>query len=103
VVRGEGKAIYHAGDTALFSDMALIGRLYGPLDLALLPIGGYYTMGPLEAAEATALLKPKAVIPMHYATFPVLEQNADKFVELVREKSPETKVIVLKPGESYEF
>ncbi|RLI11576.1 metal-dependent hydrolase, partial [Candidatus Bathyarchaeota archaeon] len=47
VLRGEGKAIYHAGDTALFGDMALIGRLYGPLDLALLPMGGYYTMGPL--------------------------------------------------------
>ena len=103
VVRGEGKAIYHAGDTALFSDMALIGRLYGPLDLALLPMGGYYTMGPLEAAEAVALLKPKAVIPMHYATFPVLAQTADEFVKLVGEKAPDVKVVVLKPGEIYEF
>ena len=103
VIRGEGKAIYHAGDTALFGDMALIGRLYGPLDLALLPIGGYYTMGPLEAAEAVALLKPKTVVPMHYATFPVLEQNADEFVRLVGQRSPETKVVVLKPGESHEL
>ena len=103
IVRGDGKALYHAGDTALFSDMALIGRLYGPLDVALLPIGGYYTMGPVEAAEAVVLLEPRAVIPMHYATFPVLAQSADEFVELVREKRPETKVIVLEPGESYEF
>jgi len=103
VVRGDGKAIYHAGDTALFSDMALIGRLYGPLNVALLPIGGYYTMGPLEAAEAAALLKPKAVIPMHYATFPVLVQSADEFVRLVREKSPGVEVVVLKPGEAHEF
>ena len=103
VIRGDGKAIYHAGDTALFSDMALIGRLYGPLDLALLPVGGYYTMGPPEAAEAVALLKPKAVIPMHYATFPVLVQSADEFVRLVRERAPETKVVALRPGESYEF
>ena len=103
VIRGDGKALYHAGDTALFNDMALIGRLYGPLDLALLPVGGYYTMGPLEAAEAVALLKPKAVIPMHYATFPVLVQSADEFVRLVGERAPETKVVVLKPGESYEF
>ena len=103
VIKGEGKAVYHAGDTALFGDMALIGRLYGPIDLALLPIGGYYTMGPLEAAEAVALLKPKAVIPMHYATFPVLVQDASEFASLVRQKCPDVKVVVLKPGEVYEF
>ena len=103
VIRGEGKAVYHAGDTALFSDMALIARLYGPIDVALLPIGGFYTMGPLEAAEAVALLKPKTVIPMHYATFPVLVQDAGEFVALVGEKSPGTKVVVLRPGEAYEF
>jgi len=103
VIRGEDKAVYHAGDTALFGDMALIKKLYGPIDLALLPIGGYYTMGPVEAAEAVCLLEPRAVVPMHYATFPVLVQSADEFVRLVQEKHPETKVVVLRPGQSYEF
>jgi len=103
VVRGEGKTVYHAGDTALFSDMALIPRLYGPVDVALLPIGGYYTMGPEEAAEATAMIKPRAVIPMHYATFPVLVKDASGFEKLVSEKCPEVKVVALRPGESYEF
>jgi L-ascorbate metabolism protein UlaG (beta-lactamase superfamily) len=98
-----GKArIYHAGDTGLFSDMRLIGQLYRP-EIACLPIGGYFTMGAREAAEAVALLSPKVVIPMHYLTFPVLAQSADDFVNAVREKKLETKVIVLKPGESYNF
>ena len=103
VIKGEGRTIYHAGDTALFSDMALIPRLYGPVDVALLPIGGYYTMGPLEAAEAVALIKPKAVVPMHYGTFPVLVRDAGEFAKLVSEKSPETDVIALRPGDYYEF
>ncbi|MEM2880225.1 MAG: metal-dependent hydrolase [Candidatus Bathyarchaeia archaeon] len=102
VVEGEGKTVYHAGDTGLFMDMKLIGQLYR-LDLALLPIGGYYTMGVLEAAEAVKLLKPKVVIPMHYKTFPVLAQSADEFVEKVKKKVPKTKVVVLNPGESFEF
>ncbi|MEM2262840.1 MAG: metal-dependent hydrolase [Candidatus Bathyarchaeia archaeon] len=102
VVEGEGKTVYHAGDTGLFMDMKLIGQLYKP-DLALLPIGGYYTMGALEAAEAVKLLKPKVVIPMHYKTFPVLAQSADEFVEKVKRKAAKTKVVVLSPGESFEF
>ena len=102
VVEGEGKSVYHAGDTGLFGDMQLIGELYR-LDVALLPIGGYYTMEAREAAEAVRLLKPKAVIPMHYKTFPVLAQSAEEFVEKVKEKAPETRVVVLKPGESYQF
>ncbi|HLZ52154.1 MAG TPA: metal-dependent hydrolase [Candidatus Acidoferrum sp.] len=67
----EGFTIYHAGDTALFGDMKLIGELYKP-DVALLPIGDRYTMGPREAAYAIRLLGVKHVIPMHYATFPFL-------------------------------
>lgn len=102
VVEGEGKTVYHAGDTGLFGDMRLFGELY-QLDLALIPIGGYYTMGALEAAEAVRLLNPKAVIPMHYKTFPVLAQSADDFVEKLRGKAPDVKVVVLSPGESYEF
>ncbi|MEM1540039.1 MAG: metal-dependent hydrolase [Candidatus Bathyarchaeia archaeon] len=102
VVEAESKRVYHAGDTSLFGDMKLIGRLY-KLDLALLPIGGYYTMGILEAAEAVRLLKPKAVIPMHYKTFPVLAQSAEEFVKKVKGKAPKVKVVVLNPGESYQF
>jgi len=102
IVEGEGKRVYHAGDTGLFGDMSLIGELYKP-DLALIPIGGYYTMGAKEAAEAVKMLKPKAVIPMHYKTFPVLAQSADEFVKIVKEKVPKVKVVTLKPGESYQF
>jgi L-ascorbate metabolism protein UlaG (beta-lactamase superfamily) len=102
IVEGEGKTVYHAGDTGLFGDMRLIGELY-KLDLALIPVGGYYTMGALEAAEAVKMLKPKAVIPMHYKTFPVLAQSASEFAEKVREKASKVKVVVLNPGESYQF
>jgi len=101
IIEGEGKRVYHAGDTGLFGDMRLIGELY-KLDLALIPIGGYYTMGAKEAAEAIKMLKPKAVIPMHYRTFPVLAQSADEFARIVKEKMPKVKVVTLKPGESYE-
>ena len=67
----DGYTVYHAGDTALFGDMKFIGELYKP-DLALLPIGDLYTMGPREAAVACRLIKPNAIIAMHYGTFPVL-------------------------------
>ena len=98
-----GKArIYHAGDTGLFSDMRMIGQIYRP-DIACLPIGGYYTMGAREAAEAVRLLLPKIVFPMHYLTFPVLAQSADDFVNAIKEKGLGTQVVVLKPGESYNF
>ena len=63
--------LYHAGDTGVFEDMALIGRLYQP-SIALLPIGGLYTMKPMEAARAAGLITAKTVIPMHYGTFPAL-------------------------------
>jgi L-ascorbate metabolism protein UlaG (beta-lactamase superfamily) len=66
-----GLKLYHAGDTTVFGDMRLIGELYGP-ELALLPIGGHYTMSPSEAAHAVKLLGVRRVIPMHYGTFPVL-------------------------------
>ncbi len=102
VIEGGGKAVYHAGDTAVFGDMRLIGELYNPA-VALMPIGGYYTMGPTEAAEAVKILKPKTVIPMHYKTFPVLTQSADEFTKMVNEKAPDTKVVILKTGDSYQF
>ncbi|MCZ8536279.1 metal-dependent hydrolase [Paenisporosarcina quisquiliarum] len=74
----EGKTIYHAGDTALFGDMKLIGERH-PIDLAFLPIGDNFTMGIEDAAYAVELLKPKAVVPIHYNTFPPIKQNPQDF------------------------
>ncbi|GBC75855.1 hypothetical protein HRbin07_00047 [bacterium HR07] len=92
----ENKKIYHAGDTALFSDMALIGKL--GLDIAFLPIGSYYTMDPDAAAEAVQLLKPKIVIPIHYNTLPAIHQDPGQFKAKV-EAQTKTHVIILRPGE----
>ncbi len=102
VIKGEGVGIYHAGDTGLFGDMKFIGELYKP-DIALLPIGGYYTMNSREAVEAVKLIKPKVVVPMHYQTFPVLAKTAEDFVKSVNEKISEVKVVVLVPSETYSF
>ncbi|MBV9404540.1 MAG: metal-dependent hydrolase [Acidobacteriaceae bacterium] len=79
----DGRKAYFAGDTAVFSDMALIGELYQP-ELALLPIGDHYTMGPHEAAHAARLLKVKRVIPMHYGTFPVLTGRPEQLAEKLK-------------------
>ena len=95
-----GFTVYHAGDTAVFRDMELIRELYQP-ELALLPIGSHYVMDPAEAALACRFLKPKWVIPMHYATFPVLTGTPEELMELLKGE-PEIKVIVLKPGETVE-
>jgi L-ascorbate metabolism protein UlaG (beta-lactamase superfamily) len=101
VVRGADACIYHAGDTGLFGDMALIGELYQP-DVALLPIGGHFTMGVREAAKAVSLIRPKVCVPMHYNTFPLIRADPDEFKRLV-ESMTRTRVVVLKPGESFEF
>lgn len=91
-----GYRVYHAGDTCVFGDMRLIGEIYRP-DLALLPIGDHFTMGPLEASYACRLLGVGKVIPMHYSTFPVLTGTPEKFKEMVADLDIE--VIVLSPGE----
>jgi len=85
--------IYHAGDTCVFGDMAIIRDLYHP-DIAMLPIGDYYTMSPREAAYACTLLKPKSVIPMHYGTFPILTGTVAEFRKLVKD----AEVFEMKPG-----
>jgi L-ascorbate metabolism protein UlaG (beta-lactamase superfamily) len=90
-----GVKIYHAGDTNVFGDMQIIRELYAP-EIALLPIGDVYTMGPREAAYACRLLKPKTVIPMHFGTFPVLTGKPGVFRKLV----PEVEVPEFKPGET---
>lgn len=93
-----GFKLYHAGDTAVFSDMALIGKLLEP-NIAMLPIGDHYTMGPRSAAEAVRLLGVKTVIPMHFGTFPLLTGTPD---DLRKEASDVNglEVVDLKPGES---
>ncbi|MCD6324409.1 MAG: MBL fold metallo-hydrolase, partial [Desulfurococcales archaeon] len=79
-------------------DMQLVGELYRP-KVALLPIGGHYTMGPREAAKAVELIKPKYAIPMHYGTFPVIKGSPEEFKALVSEAAPDVKVLILKPGD----
>lgn len=90
--------IYHAGDTGIFASMELFGRLY-EIDVALLPIGSVFVMDPHQAALALELLQPKVAIPMHYLTFPVLEQGADRFIAAAKQRVPHVKVEALQPGE----
>ncbi|MEM2024773.1 MAG: metal-dependent hydrolase, partial [Desulfurococcaceae archaeon] len=101
VISGADLRVYHAGDTGLFSEMALIHELYEP-DLALLPIGGHYTMGIKEAVKAVKLVKPKVVIPMHYNTFPIIQTDPNKFKQLV-ERETSANVVLLKPGEEFKY
>ena len=93
------RKIYDAGDTALFYDMKLIGD--EGIDLAMLPIGDNYTMGPDDAVRAAKFVRPKVLIPMHYNTFDLLQQDPAAFAKRVIRALPKTKVVVLKPGESY--
>lgn len=90
--------IYHAGDTGIFSDMKLIGDLYHP-DIAILPAGGVYTMGPEECMMAAELVGAKLVIPMHYNTFPAIRQDLTEFKRAV-ELTGSKKVELMKPGEA---
>src|SRR5947208_2130621 len=92
-----GERIYFACDTGLFGDMALIGS--GGLDLAVLPIGDLFTMGPDDALEAVKLLKPKKVVPSHYNTWPPIAQDPHKWAERVR-AGTKSEAIVIKPGEA---
>lgn len=96
-----GTKIYHAGDTGLFSDLkTVIGDIYKP-DIAILPIGDLFVMGPEDAAIATNWINPKKVIPIHYNTFPLIEQDTDEFIKLVNTKNKNIKVIILEPNETY--
>jgi L-ascorbate metabolism protein UlaG (beta-lactamase superfamily) len=92
-----GPKLYFACDTGLFGDMALIGA--GGLDVAVLPIGDLFTMGPEDALEAVKLLKPKRVVPSHYNTWPPIAQNVEAWAERVRRET-DADAIVLQPGET---
>lgn len=92
-----GFCFYHSGDTALFSDMRLIGELYRP-DLAFLPIGDFYTMDPEQAARACALLGVPRVVPIHWGTFPVLTGRPDQLAAAIARQGGDTEVVALEPG-----
>ncbi len=96
----DGTRVYDAADTALFGDMALIGE--EGLDLALLPIGDYFTMGVDDSIRAIKLLKPKYVVPIHYDTFPPIAQDAGAWAERV-EKETSAKPVVLNPGDWFDI
>ncbi|MGI9554308.1 MAG: metal-dependent hydrolase [Thermodesulfobacteriota bacterium] len=92
-----GFKIYHAGDTNIFGDMKLISEIYRP-ELAMLPIGNLFTMSPLEASYACRFLRPEYVIPMHYATFPLLGGTPEELIDLTRDIE-DMEIIALKPGD----
>jgi L-ascorbate metabolism protein UlaG (beta-lactamase superfamily) len=96
VVRMDGATVYHCGDTGLFSDMRLLGEIYRP-DIALIPIGDRYTMGPELASRAAELIMPKIAVPIHFGSFPVLVPDASGF------QPKGVDVRVLKPGESLRY
>jgi L-ascorbate metabolism protein UlaG (beta-lactamase superfamily) len=95
-----GRRVYHAGDTAVFGDLRLIGELYHP-DLAFLPIGGHFTMGPEGAARAVELLGVSTVVPIHYGTFPILTGTPDELREALDHlELGDVRVIAPEPGET---
>ena len=96
VIEFDGAVFYHAGDTSLFSDMELIGEIFKP-DIAMLPIGDRYTMGPEMAAAAAEMIGAPTAIPMHYNTWPPIE------VDVARFAPEEIEVLVMKPGDSVEI
>lgn len=91
-----GPVLYHAGDTAVFGDMQLIRELYHP-QVAMLPIGGYYTMGPKDAALAARYLAPEIILPLHFGTFPQLTGTPQELAALVDNN---IKVVLWAPGEA---
>ena len=100
IVRFGGRTIYFAGDTCLFSDMRLIGE--EGLDLAVLPIGDHFTMGPADAVRAVEFLNVPAVIPCHYNTFPPIKQDPHAFKRLLEDRT-NTRCVVLDPGSAHDL
>lgn len=97
LVRLGSTGFYHAGDTALTKDLDL---LRGDVDIAMLPIGDNFTMGPEDAVRAVEMIQPKVVIPIHYGTWDVIEQDPEDFRTMVSNRA---RVVILEPGDSYDF
>lgn len=96
-----GRKIYHSGDTGIFGDMkTVINDIYKP-DIALLPIGDRFTMGPFEASIAAAWIDAQVIIPMHYNTFPIIEQDPQRYADIVESINEDKKVVILEPGQFY--
>ncbi|MGP7816688.1 metal-dependent hydrolase [Niallia sp. 01092] len=100
IIKAEGYTILHAGDTGLFRDMKTIGDRH-PIDIAFLPIGDHYTMGPEDAIQAAEWYNAKLVVPIHYNTFPVIKQDGEAFVKKLKERGLTGKVLNI--GESIEL
>src|SRR5690606_39745644 len=96
--KAEGKTIYHAGDTEGFGDMEIIGKRHG-VDLAFVPIGDFFTMGPDDAAYAVELINPKTVVPIHYNTFPPIKQDPEYF----KSRVTGAQVNIMQSGDSIEL
>lgn len=96
IIRAEGYTILHAGDTCLFGDMKMYGEL-NQIDVAFIPIGDHYTMGPKDAVQAAEWLGAKLVVPIHYNTFPAIRQDSEAFIRLLEERGMKGKVLA--PGE----
>lgn len=101
IVEMDGKRVYFAGDTGLFSDMKLLNR-FGPIDCAILPIGDNFTMGIEDAALAASYIQPAFVIPVHYKTWPVIDKNPEDYKALT-ESQYHVPVRIVEPGTSYDF
>jgi L-ascorbate metabolism protein UlaG (beta-lactamase superfamily) len=99
LINFEDTIVYHLGDTCVFSDLELVGKRH-PIDIALMCIGGHYTMDRTDAVDAAGLVKAKTVIPCHYNTFPPIETDAQAFKSDV-ESATDSSVVVLEPGETH--
>lgn len=102
VKAADGTTVYHAGDTCVFGDMATWAQLY-PMDLAIVPIGGVFTMDAQQASEAVKLMKPKAAMPIHYQSFPIIAQTPDAWADLCRQKARGVTVLTPDVGEIVEL
>jgi L-ascorbate metabolism protein UlaG (beta-lactamase superfamily) len=100
VIHMGDRTIYHLGDTCLFSDLALIAKRGNPIDVALMPIGGHYTMDRWDAIEAVNLVGAKQVIPCHYDTFPPIETDAQAF-KAEAERATSSEIVILAPGDTH--
>ena len=98
----DGPIIWDTADTGVFGDMALLSQLYAP-NLVIMPVGGKYTMGVKEAAVAAQLIRPRAVIPCHYDTFPNQAADIDELRSRINDLTPRTEVLVMKPGDTLSY
>jgi L-ascorbate metabolism protein UlaG (beta-lactamase superfamily) len=97
IIRAEGLTILHAGDTGLFGDMKMFKELYS-IDVAFLPIGGLITMGPEEAAIAAEWMGAKLVVPIHYNTFPMINQDVQAFIDLLANRGLKGQALAIGEG-----